>query len=484
MVFLYLFGKSFALSIGRRILFAYTRFTQHMRTSISAAAWIQGKWRNREEQRIQTLDLVLKIMVPLILSVCFVVAFKVGSFNGYLQLLSTKSFGSPLMALGAGFTLAYLGFQLVRTILWWRYKPYPLPQGPLPRVTVVIPAYNEGAMVEKSIYAVVASDYPADRLEIICIDDGSKDDTWTYIERARKLHPQLIKTIRFPKNRGKKEGLYTGFTQGQGEFFVTIDSDSLIKPDTVQQVIAPMLQDPQVGAVAGNVKVFNRVRCVMARMLAVRFVLAFDFLRASQSMYGCVTCTPGALSAYRASAIKPILEEWRQQTFMGLPANIGEDRALTNLVLRQGFFTVYQRNALVYTVVPETYRGLVRMYLRWDRSNFRENWVQLKFIFSNYRKKHWWLPILDFFITQIEFPLTYLFLGMLLVSFVIYPVVMVKFFAGLGVFTLVWMYYYISQERDLEFVYGILYSYFAFFFLNWVQPWAFLTVRNDRWLTR
>ncbi len=455
-----------------------------MRTTTFAFPWPQGKWRSKEEQRIQVLDLVLKILVPLILSVCFVVAFKVGSFNGYLQLLSSKSFGSPLMALGAGFTLAYLGFQLVRTVLWWRYKPYALPKGRLPRVTVIIPAYNEGAMVEKSIAAAAASDYPADRLEIICIDDGSKDDTWTYIDRAQKRYPKLIKAIRFPKNRGKKEGLYAGFTQGTGEFFVTIDSDSIIKPDTVRQVIAPMLQDSRVGAVAGNVKVFNRVRCLMARMLAVRFVLAFDFLRASQSMYGFVTCTPGALSAYRGTALKPILEEWRQQTFMGLPANIGEDRALTNLVLRQGFHTVYQRSALVYTKVPETYRGLVRMYLRWDRSNFRENWVQLKFIFGNYRKRHWLLPILDYFMTQIEFPLTYLFLGMLLVSFFIYPIVMVKFFAGLGVFTLVWMYYYIHQERDLEFIYGILYSYFAFFFLNWVQPWAFLTVRNDRWLTR
>jgi hypothetical protein len=110
--------------------------------------------------------------------------------------------------------------------------------------------------------------------------------------------------------------------------------------------------------------------------------------------------------------------------------------------------------------------------------------VQLKFIFSNYRKKHWLLPILDFFITQIEFPLTYLFMGMLLASFFVYPLVMVKFFAGMGVFTLIWMYYYIHQERDLEFIYGILYSYFAFFFLNWVQPYAFLTVRNGRWLTR
>jgi len=449
-----------------------------------SAPWIQGKWRSQEEQRIQTLDLLLKILIPLILSVCLVAAVKVGSFNGYLQIVSRKSFGSPLMALGAGFTLAYLAFQLVRTILWWRYKPYPLPSGPLPRVTIIIPAYNEGAMVEKAVYAAAASDYPAERLEIICIDDGSTDDTWTYLDRARQRHPGLIKAIRFPKNRGKKEALYAGFTRGRGQFFVTIDSDSIIRPDTVRQVIAPMLRDPQVGAVAGNVKVFNRARSLMARMLAVRFVLAFDFLRASQSMYGCVTCTPGALSAYRAQVLRPILGKWRRHTFMGLPANIGEDRALTNFVLRQGYFTVYQRSALVHTVVPETYRGLCRMYLRWDRSNFRENWVQLKFIFSNYRKQHWFLPIIDFFITQIEFPLTYLFLGMLLLSFFIYPIVMVKFFAGLGVFTLVWMYYYIHQERDMEFIYGILYSYFAFFFLNWVQPYAFLTVRNDRWLTR
>lgn len=455
-----------------------------MRTTTTALPLTRVKWRSKEEQRVQTIDLTLKILVPVILSVCLIVALKVGSFNGYLNLLSRQSFGSPVLALGACFTLAYLAFQLVRTVLWLRYKAYPIPPGPLPRVTVIIPAYNEGAMVEKSIYAAVASDYPADRLEIICIDDGSKDDTWSYIDQARRRYPKLIKAIRFPKNRGKKEGLYAGFTRGKGDFFVTIDSDSVISPDTIKQVIAPMLGDSQIGAVAGNVKVYNRLRCVMARMLAVRFVLAFDFLRASQSMYGCVTCTPGALSAYRAAALKPVLREWRTQTFMGLPANIGEDRALTNYVLRQGYFTSYQRSAIVHTMVPETYRGLCRMYLRWDRSNFRENWVQLKFIFSKYRAKHRVLPILDFFITQIEFPLTYLFLGMLLVSFWLYPIVALKFFAGLGVLTLVWMYHYIHQERDMDFVYGIIYSYFAFFALNWVQPWAFLTVRNDRWLTR
>lgn len=456
--------------------------------TFNADPWTPNKWRPKKhdqlEKRLQTLDLALKILIPAALLVCLIVAIKFGSFNGYLQLMSRQSFATPLMALGAGFTLAYLAFQIVRTVLWWRYKPYALPSGPLPRVTIIVPAYNEGAMVEKALYSAAASDYPADRLEIICIDDGSKDDTWFYINRARQRHPDLIQAIRFPKNRGKKEGLYAGFTRGKGDFFVTIDSDSIITPDTIKQVIAPMLQDAKIGAVAGNVKVYNRARCLLARMLAVRFVLAFDFLRASQSMYGAVTCTPGALSAYRRQAIMPILEKWRAQTFLGGPANIGEDRALTNFVMRQGYYITYQRSAVTFTTVPETYQGLCRMYLRWDRSNFRESWVQISFIFSSYRKRDRVLPIIDFFITQIEFPLTYLFLGLLFISFFVYPFVMVKFFAALGVITMVYMFYYIYQERDLEFVYGILYSYFAFFFLNWVQPYAFITLRNDRWLTR
>ncbi len=445
--------------------------------------WTPGKWRTKEE-RLQIVDLILKILVPAFLFVCFVVALKYGSFNGYLNLLSRQSFATPLLALGAGFTFCVLGFQIVRTVFWWRYKPYAVPSGPLPKVTVIIPAYNEGSMVEKAIYSAAASDYPADRLEIICIDDGSKDDTWFYIDRAQKRYPHLIKAIRFPRNRGKKEGLYAGFSAGQGEFFVTIDSDSVISPDTIKQVVAPMLQDARIGAVAGNVKVYNRFRSLLARMLAVRFVLAFDFLRASQSMYGFVTCTPGALSAYRRSAVLPVLEEWRRQTFLGAPATIGEDRALTNCVVREGYYAVYQRTAQVHTVVPETYKGLCKMFLRWDRANFRENWVQLTFIFKKYRAQDRVLPIVDLFITQMEFPLTYLFMGLLLFSFALYPLVMVKFFAGLGVLTMVYMLYYLSQERDWEFIYGILYSYFAFFALNWVQPYAFFTLRNSRWLTR
>ncbi|MGQ9921696.1 MAG: glycosyltransferase family 2 protein [Desulfobacca sp.] len=454
--------------------------TLYLRPMGSAQANSQGV----ALKKMQWVDRILKILVPALLLVFFVISWQWGSLDGYLQLLSRQSYVSLIPAVGAIYTLLLLLFQVVRTVLWCRYKPYPLPSGELPTVTVIIPAYNEGAMVEKAIYAVTASDYPREKLEIICIDDGSQDDTWTYISRAQQRYPDLIRAVRFLHNKGKKAGLYAGFTQGRGEIFVTIDSDSVISRDTLRQIVAPMLHDPKIGAVAGNVKVYNRHQSLLGKMLAVRFVLSFDFLRASQSLYGAVTCTPGALSAYRRAAVLPHVDAWLHQTFLGSPCHHSEDRALTNFVLRSGYYSVYQRSAIVHTLVPETYKGLCKMYLRWERGNVRESFVQLGYLFTNYREKHRLLPILDFFMTQIELPLTYLFLGLLLSSILVYPVVFLKFMAALGVISAIYMIYYVVLERDLDFVYGVLYSYYAFFLLQWIYPYAFLTVRPPPGLTR
>jgi hyaluronan synthase len=353
----------------------------------------------------------------------------------------------------------------------------------LPSLTVIIPAYNEGAMVEKSIQAVVAADYPAKRLEIICIDDGSTDDTWLYIEQARRRFPHLIQTIRFRQNRGKRAALYAGFTHGRGQVFVTIDSDSVIEREALRHLVAPLLEDERIGAVAGNVKVLNRHQSLMGRMQAVRFV-NLDFLRASQSLYRSVVCTPGSLSAYRRAALMPNLEAWRRQTFLGAPCDHSEDRALTNFVLRHGYYTFYQRSAVVFTVVPETYGGVCRMYLRWERGNVRESLVQLGYLFTRYRAKYRLMPIVEFFLAQLEFPLTFLFFGLLLASMVVYPLILLKFFTALGVASLLNHIYYLWLARDSEFIYGVIYSYYAFFLLQWIYPVAFLTVRNRNWLTR
>jgi hyaluronan synthase len=209
-----------------------------------------------------------------------------------------------------------------------------------------------------------------------------------------------------------------------------------------------------------------------------------DYLRATQSVYRTVICTPGSLSAYRRAALMPHLEAWRRQTFLGAPCHHSEDRALTNFILRGGYYTCYQRSAVVYTMVPETYTGVCKMYLRWERGNVRESFVQLGYLFTRYRPRHRLMPMVEFFLAQLEYPLTFIFFGLLLTSILAYPLILLKFLSLLGIISLINLTYYLWLERDLDFIYGVIYSYYAFFLLPWVYPYAFLTVRHRGWLTR
>ena len=433
--------------------------------------------------RILKLDLVIKIIIPLLLLVMVALACQYGSFRVYLELLQSQTYTSFLPALGAGYTLLMLLLQGLRTILWACYRPYPLSSAPLPSLTVIIPAYNEGKMVEMALSSVAKANYPWEKLEIVCVDDGSTDDTWDFIEQAQTRFPGLIKTIRFPDNRGKKQALYAGFKAARGEILVTVDSDSVIEPEALRHLVAPLQEDDTIGAVAGNVKVYNRHTSFMGKMQGVRFV-NLDFLRASQSLYRTVICTPGSLSAYRRAALMPHLEAWLNQSFLGAPCHHSEDRALTNFILKGGYYTFYQRTAIVYTLVPETYGGLCRMYLRWERGNVRESCVMLGYLFTRYRKKYRFLPVLECILTQLEGPLAAFFFGLLLFSILVYPPILFKLLMLLGIMSFLGLIYYLFLERDLEFVYGVIYSYYAFFFLQWIYPYAFVTVRDRRWLTR
>lgn len=433
--------------------------------------------------RLKRLDQAIKMLIPLLLLVLVALALECGSFRVYLELLQSQTYTSFLPALGASYSLLLLLLQGLHTVLWACYRPYPLSAAPLPRLTVIIPAYNEGKMVEMALHSVALADYPSDKLKIICVDDGSTDDTWDCIEQARERFPHLIKTIRFPENRGKKAALYAGFQAGQGEVLVTMDSDSVIEPEALRHLVAPLQEDSTIGAVAGNVKVYNRHQSFMGKMQGVRFV-NLDFLRASQSLYKTVICTPGSLSAYRRAALLPNLEAWLNQTFLRAPCHHSEDRALTNFILKSGYYSYYQRSAVVYTLVPETYAGVCRMYLRWERGNVRESCVMLGYLFTRYRNKNRVMPIVDCILTQMEGPLACFFFVLLLFSFIVYPPILFKLLMLLGIVSSCGLIYYLCLERDLEFVYGVLYSYYAFFLLQWIFPYACFTVRDCRWLTR
>ncbi|MDE2464624.1 MAG: glycosyltransferase family 2 protein, partial [Alphaproteobacteria bacterium] len=216
-----------------------------------------------------------------------------------------------------------------RTVIWMRYRPIsPVTPDMAPTVSVIIPAYNEGSMVLRSIQSVAEARFPHDRLEILVVDDGSADDTWAHICTAAARYPDLVTPLRHDSNRGKRAALAWGFERARGEFIVSIDSDSVIDRDALLALVAPFC-DSRVGAVAGKVLVYNR-RGLIPQMLHARYIMSFDFLRAVESAYRNVFCCPGALTALRASAIRPLVTRWQAQTFLGSPCTIGEDRAMTN----------------------------------------------------------------------------------------------------------------------------------------------------------
>ncbi len=370
-----------------------------------------------------------------------------------------------------------------RTIAWFRYRPFSSAgMADAPSLTVIIPAYNEGPMVRQSINSVAAALYPHDRLEIFVVDDGSRDDTWLHIQAAARDFPDLVTPLRFPANRGKRAALEAGFRRARGEIVVTIDSDRVINQDTLLAMAGPF-SDPRVGAVAGKVVAYNRSQGLIPRMLQVRYVLSFDFLRAVQSSYGTVYCCPGALAGYRRSVVCEVLEPWMGQTFLGSRCTYGEDRALTNYILDRGYDTVYQRSAVVRTVVPWTYKKLCKMYLRWDRSYVREE-IRFARIIWKRPPKALAIAFLDKFVTNLRYPIGYVSLVMLVILSVHDPMTSIRFLFAMGLMSFLNMFYYLLREPSWDFLFGICYAYFSFFTLIWIFPYAVLTVRSRSWMTR
>jgi len=393
---------------------------------------------------------------------------------------------------------AYLGHLLVGAIglnilvLIWRiilvrkYRPgLPCPDKHLPVCTVVVPAYNEGRHVLATLRSVAASDYPMDKLQIIGVDDGSKDDTWSWMQRAYQELGSRIELVRLPVNCGKRRALYEGFRRAVGEILVTIDSDSLIEPRTLRYLVSPFRHDLSVGAVAGNVRVLNIKEGLIPRMLDVNFTYSFDFIRAGQSQVNTVMCTPGALSAYRRSVIDPLLNDWLNQRFLGRPANIGEDRALSNLVLRSGYHVHFQREAVVFTKVPTDYQGLCKMFLRWSRSNIRETLVMSGFIFKQFRRTPALGARINLLLTLFSMTVGELLKTGSFYCLILNPILFLNVPLGAVVGCLpLAVFYVLSRQDGRNCFWAFPYTLFWTFGLSWISLYALFTAHRSGWLTR
>jgi hyaluronan synthase len=376
---------------------------------------------------------------------------------------------------------------IVQTVLWLMYKPH-VRKGrekvDWPSVSVVICAYNEEGMVGGAIRSVIASYYPSEKLEVVCVNDGSTDGTARELQEAARNCGPKLKVIDFARNKGKRRAFYEGFRASHGEVVVSLDADSRLDRSAIRHIVLPLIRDGETAAVAGRVAVLNEKANLLTRMLAVRYALAFDFGRGYQSVYGGVVCCPGALAAYRREFLAKVIRKWLYQRFMGRRATHGEDRALTTLAMKSGHMVRYQSNAVVYTKAPTRIGEMNRMYLRWSRSSVRESVEFSRFMFRRYRPRHRVLPALDFLFTNALFPLHALFAGAVVYSFVASPLYIVRHLALLVAGSFVLSLYYLRTERSWAFLYGIPYAVASFFLLWWLVPYSALTVRNQSWLTR
>ena len=225
-----------------------------------------------------------------------------------------------------------------------------------PRIAVLIPAYNEEKVIERTVQGALDSDYP--NLRVIVIDDGSKDRTLEIARWAFAAEEAAGRVLILTKpNGGKAEALNFGLEHiGDAEVFVGIDADTIVAPDAIARLV-PHFLNPKVAAVAGNAKVGNRVN-LWTRWQALEYITSQNFERRALNTMGAVSVVPGAIGAWRTTAVREA-GGYHVDT-------VAEDADLTMALLRSGNRVEYEDRALAFTEAPTSASALMRQRFRWS----------------------------------------------------------------------------------------------------------------------
>src|SRR5438876_8641627 len=271
-----------------------------------------------------------------------------------------------------------------------------------PRVAVLIPAYNEEKVIERTIRAALRSTYK--NLRVIVIDDGSKDSTLQVARDcfAREEASGRVLILTKP-NSGKADALNFALMQlrKDEEIFVGIDADTVIAKDAISFLV-PHFLEAKVGAVAGNAKVGNRVN-LWTRWQALEYITSQNFERRALNTLGAVSVVPGAIGAWRTSAVR---EAGGYHT-----DTVAEDADLTMALLERGYRVEYEDRALAYTEAPVNANGLMRQRFRWSFGILQSVWKHR----SAFGRKGVlvWIALPNIVIFQIVLPLVSPFIDLM-----------------------------------------------------------------------
>ncbi|MGC5232010.1 polysaccharide deacetylase family protein [Streptomyces albogriseolus] len=224
-------------------------------------------------------------------------------------------------------------------------------------VTVLVPAYNEAKCIENTVTSLMASDHP---IEVLVIDDGSTDGTARIVEAMGLPNVRVIRQL----NAGKPAALNRGLANARYGIVVMMDGDTVFEPSTVRELVQPF-GDPRVGAVAGNAKVGNKDSLIGAWQ-HIEYVMGFNLDRRMYDILRCMPTIPGAVGAFRKSALEPI---------GGMSDDtLAEDTDVTMALHRAGWRVVYAENARAWTEAPETVQQLWSQRYRWSYGTMQAIW--------------------------------------------------------------------------------------------------------------
>ncbi|CAH1244703.1 HAS2 [Branchiostoma lanceolatum] len=188
---------------------------------------------------------------------------------------------------------------------------------------------------------------------------------------------------------GKREVMYTAFRAlGDTVDYVQVcDSDTILDAQCTTEMAKVLDNDRSVGAVGGDVRIWNHSDSWISFLSGLRYWMAFNIERACQSYFNVVSCISGPLGFYRNDLLQSILEKWYNQKFLGKHCTFGDDRHLTNRILSLGYGTKYTARSFCYTETPAQYLRWLNQQTRWTKSYFREWLYNARW----FHKHHLWM---------------------------------------------------------------------------------------------
>jgi len=270
---------------------------------------------------------------------------------------------TPALRIGMGFVLLFLIILIVRyfVLLWLGYLHHlesrltKMDESFTPPVTIIVPAFNEGLVIQSAIRSLLDMDYPA--YEILVIDDGSTDDTHARAAELEGRYGGVTVRVVGKGNAGKANALNTGIALARHEFVLCMDGDSRLSRETLRRAIRHFT-DERIGAVAGNVKVVNR-NGLWTRLQALEYIEGLNMARRAQGFLRAVNIIPGPIGVFRRRALLGV-GGYDTDTY-------AEDADLTLKMLTAGWQIVYEDGAIAYTEAPENLLDLIKQRYRWTR---------------------------------------------------------------------------------------------------------------------